>query len=56
MSNSTLAIIVFLLGLAFAALVLDFWGQDTGPKALLGIIWTAGLLVALFYTNNNQQK
>ena len=56
MSNSTLAIIVYLLGLAFAALVLDFWGQDTGPKALLGIIWTTALLVALFYTNNNQQK
>ena len=56
MSNSTLVIIVYLLGLIFAALVLDLWSSDTGPKALIGIIWTAILLVALFYTDKNNQK
>jgi hypothetical protein len=49
MSKSTAAILVYILGLIFGALVLDLWNADTGPKAFVGIIWTAILLVALFY-------
>ena len=51
MSNSTLAIFVYILGLIFAALVLDLWSAETGLKAFVGIIWTTILLVTLFYTN-----
>jgi len=56
MSNSTLAIIVYLLGLVFGALILDLWSAETGPKALVGIIWTSILLITLFYIEKNHQK
>ena len=56
MNNSTLAIIVYLLGLVFGALILDLWSAETRPKALIGIIWTSILLITLFYIEKNHQK
>jgi multisubunit Na+/H+ antiporter MnhE subunit len=56
MDKSTLAILVYILGLIFGALVLDLWSADTGPKAFLGILWTAILLVALFYADKYEKK
>ena len=56
MDKSTLAILVYILGLIFGALVLDLWSADTGPKAFLGILWTAILLVALFYADKDEKK
>ena len=56
MTNSTLAIIVYLFGLVFAALVLDLWSVETGSKAFIGIIWTTILLVTLFYTTKDDPK
>jgi len=41
MSKSTLAIIIYIAGLIFGALVLDLWSAETGPKAFIGIGWTA---------------
>ena len=49
MSKSTLAIIIYIAGLIFGALVLDLWSAETGPKAFIGIGWTAILLIALLY-------
>ena len=37
MSKTTVAIIIYVLGLIFGALVLDLWSAETSPKALLGI-------------------
>jgi|TARA_Y100000389_G_scaffold1107_1_gene1129 hypothetical protein len=56
MDKSTLAILVYILGLIFGALVLDLWSADTGPKAFLGILWTAILLIALFYADKYEKK
>ena len=56
MDKSTQAILVYILGLIFGALVLDLWSADTGPKAFLGILWTAILLVALFYADKYEKK
>ena len=56
MSNSILAIIVYILGLIFAALILDLWSAETGLKAFIKIIWTTILLVALFSTDKNDPK
>jgi hypothetical protein len=56
MNKSTLAIIIYILGLIFGALALGIWSADTGPKAFLGIFWTAILLIALFYTDKYDQK
>ena len=50
MNKSTLVIIIYVIGLIFGALVLDMWSAETSPKALLGIGWTALLLVGLFLT------
>ena len=56
MSKSTLAILIYVAGLIFGALVLNLWGAETGPKAFIGIIWTTILLIALFYADKHEKK
>ena len=56
MNKSTLAILIYILGLIFGALILDIWSADTGPKAFMGIIWTAIFLITLFYADKNERK
>ena len=56
MSKSTIAILVYILGLIFGALVLDVWSAETGPKAFIGIAWTSILLVALLYADKYEKK
>ena len=49
MSKTTLAIVIYIIGLIFGALVLDIWSAETGPKALLGMVWTALFRIALYF-------
>ncbi len=56
MSKSTIAILVYILGLIFAALILGLWSADTGPKVFIGLIWTTLLLITLFYTDKYEKK
>ena len=56
MSKTTLIIIIYILGLIFGALFLDIWSAQTSPKALLGIGWTALLLIALFFTEKHEKN
>jgi hypothetical protein len=56
MNKSTLTIIIYVLGLIFSALILDLWSADTGPKAFVGIIWTAIFLIVLFYADKYEKK
>ena len=56
MNKSTLIIIFYVIGLIFGALVLDMWSAETSPKALLGIGWTALLLIGLFLTEKNERN
>mgnify|MGYP000297413464 FL=1 len=56
MSKSTIVIIVYIIGLIFGALVLDMWSAKTSPKALLGIGWTALLLIGLFLTEKKDSR
>tara|TARA_B100002019_G_scaffold207229_1_gene179974 strand:+ start:232 stop:402 length:171 start_codon:yes stop_codon:yes gene_type:complete len=56
MNKSTIVIIIYILGLVFGALVLDIWSAETGPKALLGIGWTALLLIGLFFAEKNEKE
>ena len=49
MSKTNIAVIIYILGLAVAAIFLDLWGAETNLKALLGLAWTAIFLVSLFY-------
>ena len=56
MNKSTIIKIIYVIGLIFGALVLDMWSAETSPKALLGIGWTALLLVGLFLTEKNERN
>ncbi len=56
MSKSNLDILIYVAGLIFGELVLNLWSAETGPKAFIGIIWTAILLIALFYTDKHEKK
>jgi len=56
MHKSTIVIIVYIIGLILGALVLDMWSANTSPKALLGIGWTALLLIGLFLTEKNEKN
>ena len=54
MSKTSLVILIYVVGLIFAALFLDLWGAETGlKKALIGISWTAIFLIALFYAEKD---
>tara|TARA_B110000037_G_C17060530_1_gene481696 strand:- start:1026 stop:1196 length:171 start_codon:yes stop_codon:yes gene_type:complete len=56
MSKSTIAILIYISGLIFGALVLNLWSSETGPKAFIGIVWTIILLIALLYTDKYEKK
>ncbi len=56
MNKSTIVIIIYILGLIFGALVLDIWSAETSPRALLGIGWTALMLIGLFFTEKNERS
>jgi len=49
MNKTNIAIIVYVLGLIFGALVLDIWSAKTSPTALLGVLWTALFAISLYY-------
>ena len=50
MNKSTLVVIIYIIGLIFAAIVLGIWDAETGIiKASIALIWTAIFLIALFY-------
>ena len=56
MNKYTIAILVYILGLIFGALVLDLWSANTGPKAFIGFIWTIIFLISLFYADKYEKK
>jgi len=50
MSKVSIVIIVYIIGLIFGALVLKIWSADTSViKGLLGLGWTALLLIGIFF-------
>ena len=54
MNQVSILVIIYILGILFAGVFLDFWGSETGPKALLGLGWTAIFLIALFYAEKKK--
>ena len=57
MSKTTIVIIVYVLGLIFGALFLDLWSADTNIiKGLVGLGWTALLLICLFFAEKNERN
>ena len=57
MSTVTIVILIYILGLIFGALFLDIWSADTSVfKGLLGLGWTALLLIGLFFADKNEKE
>ena len=57
MNKTTIVIIIYVLGLVFGALVLNIWSADTSVfKGLLGLGWTALLLIGLFFAEKHENK
>ena len=57
MSKTSIVLIIYILGLIFGALVLDIWSADTSVlKGLLGLVWTALLLIGLFFAEKNESN
>ena len=57
MSKVTIVIIIYILGLIFGASFLDIWSADTSVfKGLLGLGWTALLLIGLFFADKNEKE
>ena len=54
MNKTNISIIVYVLGLIFGAFVLDIWSAETGPKSLLGALWTALFLIAIYYSEKKE--
>ena len=56
MRQSSIAIIIYIIGVVFGALFLDIWGAETSvKKGLIALGWTALLMIALFYADKNEQ-
>ena len=57
MSKTTLVIVIYIIGLIFGALFLKIWSADTSVfKGLLGLGWTALLLIGLFFAEKNERN
>ena len=57
MNKTSIVIIIYIIGLIFGALVLKIWGADTSVlKGLLGLGWTALLLIGIFFAEKNENN
>lgn len=57
MNKSTIILIIYIAGLIFGALFLDIWGAETSIfKGLLGLAWTALLLIGIFFTEKDENN
>ena len=57
MSKTSIVIIIYILGLIFGALFLDIWSAETNIfKGLLGLGWTALLLIGIFFTEKKEKE
>tara|TARA_B100000427_G_C15135121_1_gene431941 strand:- start:260 stop:430 length:171 start_codon:yes stop_codon:yes gene_type:complete len=56
MSQSNIAIIIYVIGVLIGAIFMDIWGAETNiKKGLIALGWTALLLIALFYADRKEK-
>jgi hypothetical protein len=55
MNKLTIIIIIYIFGLIFAAIFLDIWSAETGPKAFIGFVWTVLFLIGLFFVEKHEK-
>jgi len=57
MNKTTLATIIYILGILVGAFFLDVWGAETSfIKTVSIFVWTIIFLIALFYLDKNEKK
>ena len=57
MNKTTIATIIYILGILIGALFLDAWGAKTSfVKTISVFLWTIIFLIALFYFDKNEKK
>ena len=57
MSKTSIVIIIYIIGLIIGALVFKIWSADTTVfKGLLGLGWTALLLIGIFFAEKNEKN
>ena len=57
MNKTTIATIIYVLGILIGALFLKVWGAETSfIKTISIFIWTIIFLIALFYADKQERK
>ena len=57
MSKTTLATIIYILGILIGAFFLDVWGAETSfIKTFSIFVWTIIFLISLFYADKKERK
>ena len=57
MNLSTIATIIYAVGIIIGALFLDIWGAETSlAKAMAGVAWTVFFLICLFYFEKKDEE
>jgi len=57
MNKTTIATIIYILGILIGALFLKIWGAETSLIKTISIfVWTIIFLITLFYADKNEKK
>ena len=57
MSKTSIVIIIYIIGLIIGALVFKIWSADTSVfQGLLGLGWTALLLIGIFFAEKDEKN
>ena len=57
MNKTTLATIIYVLGILIGAFFLDAWGAETSfIKTISIFVWTIIFLISLFYAGKHERK
>ena len=57
MNKTTIATIIYVLGILLSAFFLDAWGAETSlVKTIIVFLWTIIFLITLFYFDKNEKK
>ena len=57
MNKTTIATIIYVLGILIGAFFLKVWGAETSLIKTVSIfVWTIIFLIALFYTDRHERK
>ena len=57
MNKTTIATVIYILGIIIGAFFLDVWSAETSfVKTISVFVWTIIFLIALFYFDKNEKK